>query len=118
MKNLTHLRLHENFFHGTIPVANLNNATGIYINHNSLKGTIPSEIEGLEHLEFLHLHQDQLHGLAFQLKTPSNSLSVFGYITDCGDPIWLLPDKLGMRWMYNVLQLRRELPTEQSDYSF
>ena len=121
LKNLTVLRLNENKFVGTIPfqvfgaieikelnlqsnqitstipneIVNLHLIERIYMSHNTLKGTIPTEIGNLETLEYLHLHRNLLQGSAPYLKkSETMHLDNVGYITDCGFPRYLLPDKL------------------------
>jgi len=94
------LNLQSNQITGTIPtqIGNLHIVERIFMSHNFLKGTIPSEIEKLERLEYLHLHRNLLQGIAPDLKkSKTMRLDDFGYITDCGFPRYLLPDKLACR---------------------
>jgi len=119
LKKLTLLRLNENTFDGSIPfeifnadgmkelmlqnnrltgtipneIVNLRLIERIYMSHNTLKGTIPAEVGNLETLEYLHLHRNLLQGSAPNLKK-SETMHDFGYVTDCGFPRYLLPDKL------------------------
>lgn len=82
--------IQSNELTGSIPtqVGNLINATALAMSHNSLKGGIPKELKNLQHLKLLHLHHNQLTGtapvVAFQNLTKDN------YITDCGNPPFLL----------------------------
>ena len=88
------LMLQSNRLTGSIPtqLGNLQNATRILMNHNSLKGAIPNEIQNLMKIEFVHFHHNQLTGTAplveFVIKSREN------FITDCGDPSYLLPEKV------------------------
>lgn len=86
--------LQSNLFTGTIPtdIGSLSNATIIAMSHNQLQGTIPTELENLHHLELLHLHHNQLTGVAPKLEF--EILRKNTYVTDCGDPSFLLSKKM------------------------
>jgi len=91
------LNLQSNQITGTIPteIVNLRLVERIYMSHNFLKGTIPANLGDLESLEYLHLHRNLLQGFAPNLKkSETMHLDDFGYITDCGFPRYLLPDRL------------------------
>merc|ERR1712194_700676 len=63
------------------------NATVIGLNHNNIKGTIPAELTDLKNLEKIHLHQNELTGTAPEIDIES-------FITDCGQPSYLLSSPL------------------------
>ena len=86
--------LQNNLLTGSIPtnLGNLKNSRIIAMNHNLLRGTIPSELSSLHHIEALQFHQNQLTGRAPDIKL-SNVLDN-SYITDCGEPSFLLANSL------------------------
>ena len=88
------LMLQSNSLTGIIPtqVGNLENATQILLNHNSLKGSIPQTINNLKKIQYLHLHNNQLTGRAPEMIFASKDRHNF--ITDCGDPSYLLEKEL------------------------
>jgi len=91
------LNLQSNQITGSIPpeITNMHRVERIYMSHNNLKGTIPAEMGDLESLEYLHLHRNLLEGVAPNLKkSETMRLDKLGYITDCGFPRYLLPDRL------------------------
>ena len=88
------LMIQSNQLTGTIPtqIGNLKSATILTMNHNSLKGSIPIELQHLENLKLLQLHRNQLTG-----KAPKVSFKKFtkdNFITDCGNPSFLLGDAI------------------------
>ena len=96
LKHMERLAIQSNSFTGTIPteIGNLKNVIFISLSHNFLKGIIPKELEGLNKIEHLHLHDNFLTGQApdmhrlNELGKLSDDLET--YITDCGDPSFLL----------------------------
>lgn len=88
--------LQSNRLTGSIPmqISNLQNVSVISLNHNQLKGTIPVQLESLKKIEKLHLHNNRLHGIAPILASNNFLQSKDAYITDCGDPSYLLPSAL------------------------
>ena len=100
LKNLERFEVQSNSFTGTIPteIGKLESATFIILSHNLLKGAIPKELQKLHQVEYLHLHDNFLTGAApnmaklQELRRSSNGLE--RYITDCGEPSFLLANPL------------------------
>ena len=88
------LMLQSNRLTGSIPtqVGNLENATHILLNHNELKGAIPNELTDLKQILYLHLHHNLLTGKAPPIKFTTKHQN--NYISDCGDPSYLLPKEV------------------------
>jgi len=86
-KLLSEICIQSNEFTGRIPTdfGNMKELVILRMSHNSWKGTIPSEFSKLEafrKIQILHLHQNQLAGMA-----PSTKITPFAkksYISDCG----------------------------------
>jgi len=83
------LMLQSNQLTGSIPtqIGLLESVRDIGLNHNNLKGTIPKELTKLNDLQRVHLHQNQLTGTA-------PKISIRSFITDCGEPSYLLSSPL------------------------
>ena len=100
LKHIERFNINSNILVGTIPneIGMWENATFISLSHNNLKGVIPMELENLDKIEYLHLFHNFLTGLApniprlKELGTSSNDLE--RYITDCGDPSFLLANPI------------------------
>ena len=60
------------------------NVTTIALNHNLLKGTIPTEFKNLGNIEFLHLESNNLKGPAPEIEFQNSKKNNNSYITDCG----------------------------------
>ena len=100
LKNLERFEIQSNSFTGTIPteIGKWESAAFIILSHNLLKGAIPKELKNLHKVEYLHLHDNFLTGAApnmaklQELRRSSNGLE--RYITDCGEPSFLLANPL------------------------
>ena len=57
------------------------------LDHNSLKGAIPTQLSTLKQLELLHLHSNRLTGTAPQIHFVN--VSKHSFITDFGDPSFI-----------------------------
>jgi Leucine-rich repeat (LRR) protein len=64
LRNLRHLYLNGNGFHGDIPnsLSTLGNLQSLYLNANKLSGTIPDSLGNLQMLEKLYLNSNHLSG--------------------------------------------------------
>ena len=98
LKHMERLALQSNSFTGTLPteIGNLENAIFMSLSHNFLKGIIPKELERLNKIEYLHLHDNFLTGIAPDIsrlnEIGKSSGDLERYITDCGDPSYLLTE--------------------------
>merc|ERR1719162_476796 len=89
LSHIETLMLQSNQLTGSIPtlIGLVINATVIGLNHNNIKGTIPAELTGLKNLQRVHLHQNELTGTA-------PNIGIESFITDCGQPSYLLSSPL------------------------
>jgi len=94
LPELQRLMIHTNRLTGSIPthIGRIRNAKMITMDHNFLKGTIPTEVSLLENLDVLHFHVNKLTHIAPDVKFKEHRPE--SYITDCGNPHYLLPNKL------------------------
>ena len=100
LKNLERFEVQSNFLIGMIPteIGKCESATFISLSHNFLKGTIPKEIENLQKIQYLHLYDNFLTGAAPHLpklkELGKSTGELERYITDCGDPSFLLANPI------------------------
>lgn len=75
---------------GIIPteIGNFQELRRISMAHNNFKGRIPKELEKIPTMDLVHLHDNRLDG------TTPNLNVLEHYITDCGDPFYLLQSPL------------------------
>jgi len=90
------LMLQSNSITGTIPteVGMLNAVREVSFSHNLLKGNIPSNFAAMENLVLLHLHNNRLFGVAPEIHHLESEGSINSFITDCGDPSFLISTPL------------------------
>merc|ERR1719162_1271059 len=89
LSDIETLMLQSNQLTGSIPtlIGLFVNAIVIGLNHNNIKGTIPAELTDLKNLQRVHLHQNELTGIA-------PKIGIESFITDCGQPSYLLSSPL------------------------
>jgi len=90
--------LQFNILTGTIPseIQKLKNVKTVTLGHNLLKGAIPKEFGLMEELETLQLNNNRFTGEAPHIERLKNRQKEYpaSYITDCGDPQFLVSEKL------------------------